>query len=134
LVVNVLTLMGWRAHGSATRHRQRVTCNIYPRVRLDLLHPMLPFRRRVGAACQTSQFNGAAALSAIDSSQRPRQFPVDDPRCAYRDDLAVSVPWYEFLLGAKPILDEDTVGHRHTDRQVLSAVAAPQASLAGLGR
>ena len=29
-------------------------------------------------------------------------------------DLAVSVPWYERLLGAKPVLDEDTGGFHHT--------------------
>jgi catechol-2,3-dioxygenase len=30
-------------------------------------------------------------------------------------DLSVSVPWYEQLLGAKPVLDEDTdPGFRHT--------------------
>jgi glyoxylase I family protein len=29
-------------------------------------------------------------------------------------DLAVSVPWYERLLGTRPVLDEDTAGYRHT--------------------
>jgi glyoxylase I family protein len=29
-------------------------------------------------------------------------------------DLAVSVPWYERLLGTKPVLDEDTNGYHHT--------------------
>jgi glyoxylase I family protein len=29
-------------------------------------------------------------------------------------DLAVSVPWYERLLGTKPVLDEDTNGFHHT--------------------
>ena len=29
-------------------------------------------------------------------------------------DLAVSVPWYERLLGAKPVLDEDAGGFHHT--------------------
>jgi glyoxylase I family protein len=28
-------------------------------------------------------------------------------------DLAVSVPWYERLLGSKPVLDEDTAGGFH---------------------
>ena len=28
-------------------------------------------------------------------------------------DLAVSVPWYEALLGAEPVIDEDTVGDFH---------------------
>ena len=29
-------------------------------------------------------------------------------------DLAVSVPWYERLLGSKPVLDEDAGGFHHT--------------------
>jgi glyoxylase I family protein len=29
-------------------------------------------------------------------------------------DLAVSVPWYERLLGLKPVLDEDTGSYHHT--------------------
>jgi glyoxylase I family protein len=29
-------------------------------------------------------------------------------------DLAVSVPWYERLLGSKPVLDEDTGSYHHT--------------------
>jgi glyoxylase I family protein len=29
-------------------------------------------------------------------------------------DLAVSVPWYERLLGSKPVLDEDTGAFHHT--------------------
>jgi glyoxylase I family protein len=29
-------------------------------------------------------------------------------------DLTVSVPWYERLLGTKPVLDEDTNGFHHT--------------------
>jgi glyoxylase I family protein len=29
-------------------------------------------------------------------------------------DLAVSVPWYERLLGTRPVLDEDTAGYHHT--------------------
>jgi catechol 2,3-dioxygenase-like lactoylglutathione lyase family enzyme len=29
-------------------------------------------------------------------------------------DLAVSVPWYERLLGTKPVLDEDTDSFHHT--------------------
>ncbi len=28
-------------------------------------------------------------------------------------DLAVSVPWYEALLGTEPVIDEDTVGDFH---------------------
>ena len=33
-------------------------------------------------------------------------------------DLAVSVPWYERLLGTKPVLDEDTAGYHHTVYQL----------------
>jgi len=29
-------------------------------------------------------------------------------------DLATSVPWYERLLGSKPVLDEDTGSYHHT--------------------
>jgi glyoxylase I family protein len=29
-------------------------------------------------------------------------------------DLAVSVPWYERLLGSKPVMDEDTGAYHHT--------------------
>jgi catechol-2,3-dioxygenase len=29
------------------------------------------------------------------------------------NDLAVSVPWYERLLGSRPLLDEDTGPYRH---------------------
>ena len=28
-------------------------------------------------------------------------------------DLSVSVPWYEALFGADPVIDEDTVGNFH---------------------
>jgi catechol-2,3-dioxygenase len=33
-------------------------------------------------------------------------------------DLAVSVPWYERLLGLKPVLDEDTGSFHHTVYQL----------------
>jgi glyoxylase I family protein len=33
-------------------------------------------------------------------------------------DLAVSVPWYERLLGTGPVLDEDTAGYHHTVYQI----------------
>jgi glyoxylase I family protein len=33
-------------------------------------------------------------------------------------DLAVSVPWYERLLGTRPVLDEDTAGYHHTVYQL----------------
>jgi glyoxylase I family protein len=29
-------------------------------------------------------------------------------------DLAVSVPWYERLLGSRPVMDEDTGAYHHT--------------------
>ena len=42
-------------------------------------------------------------------------FPPPHPRALMVRDLSVSVPWYEALLDAEPVVDEDTVGSfRHT--------------------
>jgi hypothetical protein len=38
------------------------------------------------------------------------QLPAVSPRRADRRDLAVSVPWYERLLGTKPVLNQETNG------------------------
>jgi catechol 2,3-dioxygenase-like lactoylglutathione lyase family enzyme len=42
------------------------------------------------------------------------EFPAISHVAVTVTDLAVSVPWYERLLGAKPVLDEDTGGFHHT--------------------
>ena len=42
------------------------------------------------------------------------EFPAMSHVAVTVTDLAVSVPWYERLLGAKPVLDEDTGGFHHT--------------------
>jgi hypothetical protein len=41
-------------------------------------------------------------------------FPAVAPIALTVTDLAVSVPWYERLLGTGPVLDEDTAGYHHT--------------------
>jgi catechol 2,3-dioxygenase-like lactoylglutathione lyase family enzyme len=41
------------------------------------------------------------------------EFPAMSHVAVTVTDLAVSVPWYERLLGAKPVLDEDTGGFHH---------------------
>jgi hypothetical protein len=43
-------------------------------------------------------------------------------------DLAVSVPWYERLLGTKPVLDEDTAGYHHTVYQLPAAPCSSSTS------
>jgi glyoxylase I family protein len=42
------------------------------------------------------------------------EFPAMSHVAVTVTDLAVSVPWYERLLGAKSVLDEDTGGFHHT--------------------
>ena len=42
------------------------------------------------------------------------EFPAMSHVAVTVTDLAVSVPWYERLLGAKPVLDEDAGGFHHT--------------------
>jgi glyoxylase I family protein len=42
------------------------------------------------------------------------EFPAMSHVAVTVTDLAVSVPWYERLLGAKPVIDEDTGGFHHT--------------------
>jgi glyoxylase I family protein len=41
------------------------------------------------------------------------EFPTITHVALTVSDLGVSVPWYESLLGAKPVLDEDTGPFRH---------------------
>jgi catechol 2,3-dioxygenase-like lactoylglutathione lyase family enzyme len=42
------------------------------------------------------------------------EFPTITHVAITISDLAVSVPWYERLIGAKPVLDEDTGTFHHT--------------------
>ncbi len=41
------------------------------------------------------------------------EFPTVTHVALTVSDLGVSVPWYEALIGAKPVLDEDTGPFRH---------------------